>query len=63
MAAPRADSAPARPEPPRRVDADELRRRLGGFYQGAQDGRRVVAAELAHEQDTDQGDTAQEART
>lgn len=64
------------PEPPRRVDADELRRRLGGFYQGAQDGRRVVAAEIAqdldqrHEQHqgreqstTDQGDTAQEART
>ncbi|WP_327285394.1 nitrate- and nitrite sensing domain-containing protein [Streptomyces sp. NBC_01205] len=50
-----------RPEPPRRVDADELRRRLGGFYQGTRDGRRVVAAELA--QDTDQGDTAQEART
>ncbi|MEU9082271.1 nitrate- and nitrite sensing domain-containing protein [Streptomyces sp. NPDC048357] len=60
------------PEPPRRIDADELRRRLGGFYQGAQDGRRVVAAELAQDnaQDqgqghskTDQGDTAQEART
>lgn len=67
-------------EPPRRVDADELRRRLGGFYQGAQDGRRVAAAEIArdtgreHTQDpeqeqeqeqghTDQGDTAQEART
>ncbi|MFD7835736.1 nitrate- and nitrite sensing domain-containing protein [Streptomyces sp. NPDC059761] len=49
------------PAPPRRVDADELRRRLGGFYQGTRDGRRVVAAELA--QDTDQGDTAQEART
>ncbi|MGW2437766.1 sensor histidine kinase [Streptomyces goshikiensis] len=64
VAAPRVDSAAGtRPEPPRRVDADELRRRLGGFYQGAQDGRRVVAAELAHEQDTDQGDTAQEART
>ncbi len=49
------------PEPARRVDAEELRRRLGGFYQGTRDGRRVVAAELA--QDTDQGDTAQEART
>ncbi|MFJ4778208.1 nitrate- and nitrite sensing domain-containing protein [Streptomyces sp. NPDC088762] len=76
----RADAAPAPAEPPRRVDADELRRRLGGFYQGAQDGRRVVAAELErdrehgpdrdqdHAQDrgqgnTDQGDTAQEART
>ncbi|KIF05937.1 hypothetical protein PL81_10375, partial [Streptomyces sp. RSD-27] len=59
--------------------AEELRRRLGGFYQGAQDGRRVVAAELAQDQrqtpggpgaqkahgpgHTDQGDTAQEART
>ncbi|MEU4727097.1 nitrate- and nitrite sensing domain-containing protein [Streptomyces sp. NPDC023588] len=74
------DEAP--PAAPRRVDADELRRRLGGFYQGAQDGRRVVAAEFAQDQrpgqaqdqgrgqgpdrghsKTDQGDTAQEART
>ncbi|MGW7455453.1 sensor histidine kinase [Streptomyces sp. NPDC054787] len=74
------DEAP--PAAPRRVDADELRRRLGGFYQGAQDGRRVVAAEFAQDQGqdqaqdqgrgqgpdgghskTDQGDTAQEART
>ncbi|MFD3697500.1 nitrate- and nitrite sensing domain-containing protein [Streptomyces sp. NPDC058646] len=60
----------ARPEPPRKVDAEELRRRLGGFYQGAQDGRRVVAAELAQGQgqdqgqgQTDRGDSAQEART
>ncbi|MGT2530399.1 nitrate- and nitrite sensing domain-containing protein [Streptomyces nojiriensis] len=60
-----------RPAPARRVDADELRRRLGGFYQGAQDGRRVFAAEVAEAADaqeqgeghTDQGDTAQEART
>ncbi|MEW2136265.1 nitrate- and nitrite sensing domain-containing protein [Streptomyces sp. NPDC005409] len=77
-----ADAAP--PAAPHRVDADELRRRLGGFYQGAQDGRRVVAAEFAQDQQpgqaqtqdqgrgqgpdrghskTDQGDTAQEART
>ncbi|MFD9334210.1 nitrate- and nitrite sensing domain-containing protein [Streptomyces sp. NPDC060028] len=49
---------------PRRVDADELRRRLGGFYRGAQDGRRVAAAENAqHQGQTDRGDTAQEART
>lgn len=61
---------------PGRVDADELRRRLGGFYRGAQDGRRVVEAELAHapgqdapqdppqdQGQTDRGDTAQEART
>ncbi|MEV6679545.1 hypothetical protein AB0N09_22210, partial [Streptomyces erythrochromogenes] len=70
VAAPRREDV--RPQPPRRVDAEELRRRLGGFYQGAQDGRRVVAAELAQdlEQDrgqgqsnTDQGDSAQEART
>ncbi|MFF4317697.1 nitrate- and nitrite sensing domain-containing protein [Streptomyces sp. NPDC001568] len=86
---PRAAAGPARPAEPRpaetraephRVDAEELRRRLGGFYQGAQDGRRVVAAELAQDQyqdqyqdqdgtqdrgqgRTDQGDTAQEART
>ncbi|MFD7079217.1 nitrate- and nitrite sensing domain-containing protein [Streptomyces sp. NPDC059918] len=59
VAAPRPEAV--RPQPPRRVDAEELRRRLGGFYQGTRDGRRVVAAELA--QDTDQGDTAQEART
>ncbi|MFJ1863196.1 nitrate- and nitrite sensing domain-containing protein [Streptomyces sp. NPDC088097] len=60
-----ADPAPARPAP-RRVDAEELRRRLGGFYQGAQDGRRVAAAEIEQDQglgNTDQGDTAQEART
>ncbi|WP_432073390.1 nitrate- and nitrite sensing domain-containing protein [Streptomyces wuyuanensis] len=31
----------------RSVDADELRRRLGGFHQGAKDGRRDVEAELA----------------
>ncbi|MFD9105809.1 nitrate- and nitrite sensing domain-containing protein [Streptomyces virginiae] len=70
VAAPRTEDA--RPQPPRRVDAEELRRRLGGFYQGAQDGRRVVAAELAQDREpdrgqeqskTDQGDSAQEART
>lgn len=63
--------AAVRPEP-RRVDAEELRRRLGGFYQGSQDGRRVAAAELAQDPgpdqgrqqgQTDRGDTAQEART
>ncbi|MDJ0379310.1 hypothetical protein [Streptomyces sp. G-G2] len=54
-----ADSARPEPKP---VDAEELRRRLGGFYQGARDGRRVVEAELAEGQ-TDPGDTAQEART
>ncbi|MFI5616307.1 nitrate- and nitrite sensing domain-containing protein [Streptomyces sp. NPDC051567] len=73
VAAGRADDAAAPPAPPRRVDPEELRRRLGGFYQGAQDGRRVVAAELSQDRpqdhgqeqhgQTDQGDTAQEART
>ncbi|MFJ3515709.1 nitrate- and nitrite sensing domain-containing protein [Streptomyces sp. NPDC090131] len=60
-----------RPEPPRRVDAEELRRRLGGFYQGAQDGRRVVAAELAqdrgpdqaHDQALDQGQTQRQGQS
>ncbi|MFJ9592950.1 nitrate- and nitrite sensing domain-containing protein [Streptomyces virginiae] len=70
VAAPRTEDV--RPQPPRRVDAEELRRRLGGFYQGAQDGRRVVAAEFAQDREpdrgqeqskTDQGDSAQEART
>ncbi|MEU9147593.1 nitrate- and nitrite sensing domain-containing protein [Streptomyces sp. NPDC048349] len=64
VAAGRTEGAP--PQPPRKVDADELRRRLGGFYQGAQDGRRVAAAELQQDQhhgQTDRGDTAQEART
>ncbi|WP_308402456.1 nitrate- and nitrite sensing domain-containing protein [Streptomyces sp. TBY4] len=69
VAAGRGDEA--RPAPGR-VDAEELRRRLGGFYRGALDGRRVVEAELAQDprngppQDqgqTDRGDTAQEART
>ncbi|MCB5182024.1 sensor histidine kinase [Streptomyces antimicrobicus] len=54
----------ARPEPRKKVDAEELRRRLGGFYQGALDGRRVVEAELAADQGHNEpGDTAQEART
>ncbi|MFD0418071.1 nitrate- and nitrite sensing domain-containing protein [Streptomyces sp. NPDC127108] len=35
------------PQPRPAVDAEELRRRLGGFQQGANSGRRDVAAELA----------------
>ncbi|MFI8102062.1 nitrate- and nitrite sensing domain-containing protein [Streptomyces sp. NPDC086023] len=54
-------------KPAARVDAEELRRRLGGFYQGARDGRRVVDAELAEERQRqraeDEGDTVEEART
>ncbi|MFJ6636321.1 nitrate- and nitrite sensing domain-containing protein [Streptomyces sp. NPDC091376] len=34
-------------ERPRSVDAEDLRRRLGGFHQGAKDGRRDVEAEFA----------------
>ncbi|GGR67673.1 histidine kinase [Streptomyces aureoverticillatus] len=37
----------AAPKPRAPVDAEELRRRLGGFQQGANSGRRDVAAELA----------------
>ncbi|MEU6991893.1 nitrate- and nitrite sensing domain-containing protein [Streptomyces sp. NPDC046465] len=46
-------TAPAAPPKPRSgsVDADALRRRLGGFHQGAQSGRRDVEAELAAETD------------
>ncbi|GHC47158.1 nitrate- and nitrite sensing domain-containing protein [Streptomyces flavofungini] len=42
---PTAGSAVPKPRPA--VDAEELRRRLGGFQQGAISGRRDVAAELA----------------
>ncbi|MFJ5553376.1 nitrate- and nitrite sensing domain-containing protein [Streptomyces sp. NPDC093225] len=52
-------------KPATRVDAEELRRRLGGFYQGARDGRRVADAELAEQRQRaqDEGDTVEEART
>ncbi|WP_309226123.1 sensor histidine kinase [Streptomyces lunaelactis] len=54
------------------VDADALRRRLGGFHQGAKDGRRDAEAEIAeqtgHEEHTrttteEAGDTVEEARS
>ncbi|MEV6653074.1 nitrate- and nitrite sensing domain-containing protein [Streptomyces sp. NPDC051219] len=45
-----------------KVDAEELRRRLGGFHQGAKNGRRDVETEIA-EQTEDEGDTVEEART
>ncbi|WP_018535274.1 MULTISPECIES: nitrate- and nitrite sensing domain-containing protein [unclassified Streptomyces] len=59
-------AAPAPAPKPRTgsVDADALRRRLGGFHRGAQEGRRDVEAEIA---DTTarigeaKGDTAEEA--
>lgn len=59
---------------PTSVDAAELRRRLGGFHQGAKDGRRDVEAEIADTEQTTQhskeqkvrneepGDTVEEAR-
>ncbi|TLQ48166.1 HAMP domain-containing protein [Streptomyces marianii] len=57
----------------RSVDAEELRRRLGGFHQGAKDGRRDVAAELADtarthgteqkSQSEESGDTVEEAHS
>ncbi|MFD4629455.1 nitrate- and nitrite sensing domain-containing protein [Streptomyces sp. NPDC058284] len=48
---PRITAPAAAPPKPRggSVDADALRRRLGGFHQGAQSGRRDVEAELAAE--------------
>jgi signal transduction histidine kinase len=55
------------------VDADALRRRLGGFHQGAKDGRRDAEAEIAEIADqterdagteaAEAGDTVEEARS
>lgn len=51
------------------VDAEKLRRRLGGFHSGAQAGRRDVEAEIADEPGLEgptgdaQGDSAEEARS
>ncbi|MFF9474864.1 nitrate- and nitrite sensing domain-containing protein [Streptomyces roseolus] len=61
--------APSAPSAPRRgsVDAEALRRRLGGFHQGAVAGRRDVEAEIAAESTTRTeemtGDTVEEARS
>lgn len=54
-------TAPAEPPKPRigSVDAEALRRRLGGFHRGARDGRRDVEAEIAEET----GQPAQAAQT
>ncbi|WP_274561980.1 nitrate- and nitrite sensing domain-containing protein [Streptomyces spiramyceticus] len=59
-------SGPEKPsERTRSVDADALRRRLGGFHQGAKDGRRDVEAEISSNGDrTDtEGDTVEEERS
>ncbi|MEU0393110.1 nitrate- and nitrite sensing domain-containing protein [Streptomyces sp. NPDC006208] len=54
------------------TDAQDLRRRLGGFHQGAKDGRRDVEAELARngaetqnqqESEAESGDNVEEARS
>ncbi|WOX22096.1 nitrate- and nitrite sensing domain-containing protein [Streptomyces solicathayae] len=49
------------------VDAEALRARLGGFHQGAKDGRRDVEAEIARTEETgtgeSAGDTVEEARS
>ncbi|MEV3855183.1 nitrate- and nitrite sensing domain-containing protein [Streptomyces sp. NPDC050095] len=65
-------AAPAAAPPPRTgsVDAEALRRRLGGFHRGAQEGRKDVAAELQDRSERSdrselsgeaKGDTAEEA--
>ncbi|MEV1023556.1 nitrate- and nitrite sensing domain-containing protein [Streptomyces sp. NPDC050264] len=53
-------SAPAAAPKPRAgaVDADALRRRLGGFHRGAQEGRRDVEAELEDGTDSTDGTAA-----
>lgn len=63
-------TAPAAAPKPRSgsVDADKLRRRLGGFHSGAVAGRRDVEAEIAGAPANDgtgeaQGDSAEEARS
>ncbi|MZD10111.1 histidine kinase [Streptomyces sp. SID5785] len=43
------------------VDADALRRRLGGFHRGAQEGRKDVAAEIEERIGEAKGDPAEEA--
>ncbi|GAA4900785.1 nitrate- and nitrite sensing domain-containing protein [Streptomyces coeruleoprunus] len=47
------------------IDAAELRRRLGGFQQGARNGRRDAEAEIARTEDTPRttGDTVEEAHS
>jgi hypothetical protein len=45
------------------VNADELRRRLGGFHQGAREGRRDVEAEIAEQSGETRAPEPQEYRT
>ncbi|GAA1351495.1 nitrate- and nitrite sensing domain-containing protein [Streptomyces beijiangensis] len=66
----RPDVAPEPKKRPAGVDADALRRRLGGFHQGAKDGRRDVEAEIEEIEETagttdsdDAGDSVEEARS
>ncbi|MFJ8585147.1 nitrate- and nitrite sensing domain-containing protein [Streptomyces sp. NPDC093595] len=63
--------ATSEPRAPRAggVDAEALRRRLGGFHRGAQEGRRDAEAEIAQasaartEETEETGDTVEEARS
>ncbi|MGW6455672.1 nitrate- and nitrite sensing domain-containing protein [Streptomyces sp. NPDC055078] len=45
------------------IDADALRRRLGGFQRGADQGRREAEAEIAGTATEEAGDTVEEARS
>lgn len=59
-------TAPTPTAPPPRaggVNADELRRRLGGFHQGAKEGRRDVEAEIAEQSGETRMPAAVEYRT
>ncbi|WP_228980596.1 nitrate- and nitrite sensing domain-containing protein [Streptomyces sp. DH12] len=58
------ETAPPPAERTGGVNADELRRRLGGFQQGSRDGRRDVEAEIAgtEEAGPGTGDTVEEAQ-
>ncbi|MFF0448342.1 nitrate- and nitrite sensing domain-containing protein [Streptomyces sp. NPDC004609] len=56
--------APARGERTGSVDAEALRRRLGGFQQAAEEGRREAEAEIARTAGPQEaGDTVEEARS
>ncbi|MFJ8692217.1 sensor histidine kinase [Streptomyces roseolilacinus] len=59
------DAGPRRAERTGGVNAEELRRRLGGFHQGAKEGRRDVEAEItgAGKAEPGAGDTVEEAHS
>ncbi|MFV2119993.1 histidine kinase, partial [Streptomyces sp. Act-28] len=59
------DTGAPRAERTSGVNAEELRRRLGGFHQGSQEGRRDAEAEIsgAEEAASGTGDTVEEAHS